>query len=383
MKAIGIMSGTSLDGIDVCLVDIKEIDNSYKYYIDSFGTYPYDVLTLERIKDATSILTSNVQKVCSLNFEVAHAYVKAIESFISEFNVDMSEVEFIAIHGQTIWHNPDQMDGYASSTLQVGEPSVIAYHFNKKVISNFRCMDMAAGGCGAPLIPFIDYLLYKDRGKNIALQNIGGIGNVCYIKKDATIDDVVAFDTGPGNMLIDGAMQKLFNLSYDDGGSYAFKGNVNQEVLDELMKDEYLDMPLPKSTGREKYNEEFLNNVINKVFANGGSSYDVISTLTAYTAYTIVDQYKKFLGDIDLVFISGGGCHNKYISNVILDELSKTNMQVKIVIENTADAFEAFGFAILGHMTLLNKPSNVPSVTGASRCVVLGNITNPPYEVKK
>ena len=267
------------------------------------------------------------------------------------------------------------MDGYFSSTLQIGEPAVIAYAFNKKVISNFRTMDMAAGGSGAPLIPFVNYQLYKNQNKNIAFQNIGGIGNVCYLKKNSSPDDVIAFDTGPGNMLIDGAMQKLYHLDYDAFGNIAKKGKMITEVLDEMLEDSYLYMPYPKSTGREKYNDQYLDDLISKIKKYTPKNEDVIATITAYTAYTIIKEYQLFLPDIDEIILSGGGAHNKF-----LVDLLRQNLTAKIIISDQIDAYEAFGFAILGHMTILNQASNLPSVTGAKKAVILGNITNPPCE---
>ena len=374
MLAIGIMSGTSLDGIDVCVVDINKKEE-YEYAIKAFESFPYKEEIVNKIKEVSNLKTSNVQKICSLNVEISYEYVEAIKKCLSLYNIKIKDIEFIAMHGQTIWHNPDNMDGYSSSTLQIGDPSVIAYEFNKKVISNFRMMDMAAGGCGAPLIPFVDYLLYNSKEKSIAMQNIGGIGNVCYMKKGTSINEIVAFDTGPGNMMIDEATLILFNKPFDESGNIAKSGTINKEVLDELLNDEYIKKPYPKSTGREKYNTAFVNNVINKILSSGGKKEDVISTLTAFTAYSIIYAYDNFLGDIDQVIVSGGGSHNEYMMNIL-----KEKYHEKIIIENRTDAFEAFGFAILGHMTLLNKPSNVPVVTNASRQVVLGNITNPPYE---
>ena len=362
MKAIGIMSGTSLDGIDICLVNIHQIKKDYTYEIEQFKSYKYRLSLINKIKEASKNDTSTVQKICSLNYEVAYAYVEAIQ-------------QFIAMHGQTIWHNPNHMDGYFSSTLQIGEPAVIAYAFNKKVISNFRTMDMAAGGSGAPLIPFVNYQLYKNQNKNIAFQNIGGIGNVCYLKKNSSPDDVIAFDTGPGNMLIDGAMQKLYHLDYDAFGNIAKKGKMITEVLDEMLEDSYLYMPYPKSTGREKYNDQYLDDLISKIKKYTPKNEDVIATITAYTAYTIIKEYQLFLPDIDEIILSGGGAHNKF-----LVDLLRQNLTAKIIISDQIDAYEAFGFAILGHMTILNQASNLPSVTGAKKAVILGNITNPPCE---
>ena len=375
MKAIGIMSGTSLDGIDICLVNIHQIKKDYTYEIEQFKSYKYRLSLINKIKEASKNDTSTVQKICSLNYEVAYAYVEAIQQFINDTSCNMVEVDFIAMHGQTIWHNPNHMDGYFSSTLQIGEPAVIAYAFNKKVISNFRTMDMAAGGSGAPLIPFVNYQLYKNQNKNIAFQNIGGIGNVCYLKKNSSPDDVIAFDTGPGNMLIDGAMQKLYHLDYDAFGNIAKKGKMITEVLDEMLEDSYLYMPYPKSTGREKYNDQYLDDLISKIKKYTLKNEDVIATITAYTAYTIIKEYQLFLPDIDEIILSGGGAHNKF-----LVDLLRQNLTAKIIISDQIDAYEAFGFAILGHMTILNQASNLPSVTGAKKAVILGNITNPPCE---
>ena len=375
MKAIGIMSGTSLDGIDICLVNIHQIKKDYTYEIEQFKSYKYRLSLINKIKEASKNDTSTVQKICSLNYEVAYAYVEAIQQFINDTSCNMVEVDFIAMHGQTIWHNPNHMDGYFSSTLQIGEPAVIAYAFNKKVISNFRTMDMAAGGSGAPLIPFVNYQLYKNQNKNIAFQNIGGIGNVCYLKKNSSPDDVIAFDTGPGNMLIDGAMQKLYHLDYDAFGNIAKKGKMITEVLDEMLEDSYLYMPYPKSTGREKYNDQYLDDLISKIKKYTPKNEDVIATITAYTAYTIIKEYQLFLPDIDEIILSGGGAHNKF-----LVDLLRQNLTAKIIISDQIDAYEAFGFAILGHMTILNEASNLPSVTGAKKAVILGNITNPPCE---
>lgn len=375
MKAIGIMSGTSLDGIDICLVNIHQIKKDYTYEIEQFKSYKYRLSLINKIKEASKNDTSTVQKICSLNYEVAYAYVEAIQQFINDTSCNMVEVDFIAMHGQTIWHNPNHMDGYFSSTLQIGEPAVIAYAFNKKVISNFRTMDMAAGGSGAPLIPFVNYQLYKNQNKNIAFQNIGGIGNVCYLKKNSSPDDVIAFDTGPGNMLIDGAMQKLYHLDYDAFGNIAKKGKMITEVLDEMLEDSYLYMPYPKSTGREKYNDQYLDDLISKIKKYTPKNEDVIATITAYTAYTIIKEYQLFLPDIDEIILSGGGAHNKF-----LVDLLRQNLTAKTIISDQIDAYEAFGFAILGHMTILNQASNLPSVTGAKKAVILGNITNPPCE---
>jgi anhydro-N-acetylmuramic acid kinase len=353
MLAIGIMSGTSLDGVDACLVDIKKSKKN-KFSIVHFSYVPYDKELKTRLLNISSNKSINIQLVCSINVELGKAYVKAVKKLLKDAKVNAKDIEFIAMHGQTVWHNPDMKDNFESSTLQLGDPSVLAAAFGCKVISNFRTMDMACGGSGAPLVPFANYVLYSSKKENIALQNIGGISNVTYLKKNGTLKDVVAFDTGPGNMMIDEATLILFNKPFDESGNIAKSGTINKEVLDELLNDEYIKKPYPKSTGREKYNTEFVNNVINKILSSGGKKEDVISTLTAFTAYSIIYAYDNFLDDIDQVIISGGGSHNEYMMNIL-----KEKYHEKVIIENRTDAFEAFGFAILGHMTLLNKPSKI------------------------
>lgn len=376
MLAIGLMSGTSLDGVDACLVDIKK-GRKPKFTIKHFVYSRYSNDFKEKILDISTNKNITIQKVCSMNVEVSKKYIKAINTLLQEANVSHKDIEFISMHGQTVWHNPDSLDGYESSTLQLGDPSIIANYFKVKVISNFRMMDMAAGGSGAPLVPFANYLLYSNKNESIALQNIGGISNVTYLKKNGKPEDIIAFDTGVGNMLIDGAMKRLFNKNFDDCGTKAKKGKVIQKVLDDLMKDPYLFQDLPKSTGREHYNSAYLSEIIIKVKSMGGSDEDVIATLAAFTADSIVFEYNKFLPSIDKVIISGGGAFNTFIVERI-----KHKLPCKVEIDSNVESLEALSFAILGYATLMGIPSNVPSVTGASESVVLGSITNPKIMVK-
>lgn len=372
MLAIGLMSGTSLDGVDISLVEItKNENNEYNYEEIENSFYPYHNDLKNRIIEASRLDTSNVQKICSLNVELGYVYTKAINEFISKKEIQINDIAFIAMHGQTVWHNPNQMDNYYSSTLQIGDPSIIAYNLNIEVISNFRMMDMASNGCGAPLVPFVNYLLNKSDSQNIAFQNIGGIGNVTYIPKNATSKDIIAFDTGPGNLLIDQAMQILYNLPYDDGGKIAKRGKVNNEVLKQLMEDEYIKKTFPKSTGREKYSHVYVSKIIEMMKSN--IKEDIIATITAYTADSIIYAANRFYPDLDVLILSGGGAYNDFIV-----ERLKNNMNCKIKTYKKSDSYEAFCFAVMGHRTYLNLPSNLPCVTGASEEVILGNITYPP-----
>lgn len=371
MLVIGLMSGTSLDGVDVSLVEIKQ-NNSKFHYLEVASLFiPYEDDLKQRILECSDLKRSNVQKICSLNFELGHIYKDAVNKMLELKKLTSDDIEFIAMHGQTIWHNPEEMDGYFSSTLQIGEPSILAYHFNTMVISNFRVMDMAAGGNGAPLVPFVNYLLHKSDDKNVAFQNIGGIGNVTYIPKGANSNDIVAFDTGPGNMLIDQAMKILYNKSYDNMGETALSGVVNESIINELMKDPYLDLPYPKSTGREKYNSDFVNNIIYKM--KDEPKENIISTITAYTADSILYGYNKFCKDVDEIVVSGGGAYNLFILKRMKE---KTNAVIRVYEQS--DSYEAYCFAILGHQTYMHESSNLTCVTNAKENVILGNVTYPP-----
>lgn len=370
MLAIGLMSGTSLDGVDVALVDLSE-----GYQLKAFITYPYSDDFKARLRRNLFNDTSTVQELCSLNFELGYIFVEGIKQLLRDTRVDLKEISFIASHGQTFWHNPNQMDGFCSSTLQLGEPSVIAYAFNKTVVSNFRVMDMVAKGSGAPLIPFSEYIIFKSEDQNIALQNIGGIGNVTYLKKKAKLEEIIAFDTGPGNMLIDGAMKFLFKAEYDHNGETAQKGQIIEPLLEELLSDEYFKQSPPKTTGREKYNDVFINKVIEK--ASGYSNYDIIATLTAFTASSIVKGCLDFLPPIDLMIVGGGGGYNMQLMKLI-KEYAPFRVITQEEYGYRSDAKEAIGFVVLGDMTLKHLPSNVPSATGAECPVILGNITPPP-----
>lgn len=371
MLAIGLMSGTSLDGVDACLVEIRKFKKK-KFLIKHFTYIPYPAELKAKLFKIASNHKCNIQTICSLNVELSKQYVKACHKLLADSKVKAKSISFIAMHGQTVWHNPDSLNNYESSTLQLGDPSLLAYEFNCKVISNFRMMDMAAGGCGAPLVPFANYVLYASKTKSIALQNIGGIANVTFLNKNGNVDDIIAFDTGPGNILIDAAMKRLFDKDYDDCGKIASSGKIINQVLDDLLSDSYLHLPLPKSTGREKYNDAFLSEVIVKIKGLGGSDNDVITTLAAYTADSIYLSYQKFLPKIDLVIISGGGTMNKYI----MERLSQ-KLPCPVEIEGNYESLEAFSFAILGYYNLKQIPTNVPSVTGAKKRVILGNVTNP------
>ncbi len=379
LYAVGLMSGTSLDGVDAALVKITNKKHQTFEMLD-FVSVPYPEDLKQKVLKNSIPSTSNIQEICSLNVELSNKYVDAVKKVLEKAHFDVDKLDFIANHGQTVWHNPNEMDGLASSTLQLGDASTISRAFNKLVIYDFRTLDMAYGGSGAPLIPMSEFLIFRNMEKSRILLNIGGIGNITYLKKKCEIDDVLAFDTGPGNMLIDGACVKLFNKPYDENGEIGKSGIVNEEIVDELMMDDYFKQIPPKSTGREKYNNSFLDTVIEKARLKNMNNADIVSTLSAFTAHSIINQIETHVSEFNdgELVVSGGGANNPYLLELLRKyKTKKYQIITGYDLGYNADAKEAVGFVVLGYLRIMNKASNVISVTGATREVSLGSMVLP------
>ncbi|MBR5136167.1 MAG: anhydro-N-acetylmuramic acid kinase [Rikenellaceae bacterium] len=377
--AIGIMSGTSLDGVDAALVKIEGRGVATQVELIGFTTTEIPESLKAEIKRAVKPTTGTVDLLCSLNFKLGYLFADAAKAVCRESGFPIEKVDFIASHGQTVWHIPKPNGEFARSTLQIGEPAVIAYETGVKVISNFRTMDVAAGGEGAPLVPYSEFVLYASPDENVALQNNGGIGNVTVLPSTGNMADVYAFDTGPGNMIIDEVMQRLYGRPYDEGGKIAASGKVNTEMLDELMSHPYISMPLPKSTGREMFGEQYTIAMLER----WGSlpAADLVATATAFTARTIAEAYRRFVipkWPIGRTVLGGGGAHNATLRRMLAEELPGVKVMTQDEIGLSSDAKEAIAFAIMGNETMYGYPSNVCSATSASRPVILGNITPAP-----
>lgn len=370
MIAIGLMSGTSLDGVDASLVKIED----EKFSLIKFVTLSYSNEFKNRIMRNLCDETAKLSEICSLNFELGDKFVEAIDLLLKGTNYDYSDIDFIASHGQTIWHNPHQKGDLVPSTMQIGEPAIIANRTGIKTISNFRTADIAVGGEGAPLVPMSEYMLFRNDEKNIILQNIGGVSNLTYLKKGGTIDDVVAFDCGPGNIMIDYFTNKYFNMPYDQDGAIALRGNVIKEIFDELIKDEFVLKTPPKSTGREQYSRFYMEEIAYKYRFSEYRKEDIIATITEFTVYGICYNYLNYIKDFDEVIVSGGGSHNKYIIKRMKEVLQK-NVFTQEDIGFNSDAKEATAFVVLGYLTIKGKTGNVCSATGAKRGAILGCIT--------
>lgn len=379
MFSVGLMSGTSLDGIDAALVEIQGHGKDTKVNLIGFETLSIPDNIKKEIKKACLEGESSVDLICSLNFKMGYLFANAVKKVCEYNNFPLEKLDYIASHGQTIYHIPKDNGILKKSTFQIGEAAVIAYETNTKVVSNFRVMDMAADGEGAPLVPYSEYILYGGNGESVALQNIGGIGNVTFIPGNGREEEIFAFDTGPGNMIIDEACQRLFDKPYDANGEIAAKGSINNEMLQDLMKHDYINKVPPKTTGREVFGEEYTKDILEKY--KYVKKEDFLATVTMFTAKTISENYKRFIlskYSLDKIIIGGGGAHNKTLLKFISNELEGIKVCTQDEIGFSSDAKEAVAFVILGNETLHGAASNVISATGAKKRVILGNITPKP-----
>lgn len=380
MYGIGIMSGTSLDGVDTVLVKINGYGHQTQIKVIAYHEYPLNNDIVKKIKKACLEDQSSCDLICSLNFELGKIFSQAVQELLKKANFPKEQLDYIASHGQTIYHIPCHKNDLIPSTLQIGEPAILAYELETQVISNFRVMDMAAGGQGAPLVPYSEYVLYAKKGKNIALQNIGGIGNVTFLNGSLNIDDIFAFDTGPGNMMINEACWILFHKTYDNHGEIAKTGHIIPALLEELMAHPYFLKIPPKSTGREDFGENFVKNILKRYALS--PKEDIITTFTMFTAKSIAFHYHRDIlssYSLDQIIIGGGGSHNDTLIQFIKQELSPIPVYTQDELGFSSDAKEAIAFAILGNETLHQHYSNVRSSTGAKRNVILGQITPKPF----
>lgn len=378
MLAVGLMSGTSLDGVDTVLCEISGQDESTKVKQLYFKTYDIPESLRTKIRKCCSRELIPVDLICSLNFELGYLFADAVKSLCKDANVKLEDLSFIASHGQTIFHIPKAYDDYVPSTLQIGEAAIIANECKTKVISNFRVMDMAVGGEGAPLVPYSETLLYSEENQAVALQNIGGIGNVTVLPKKGDTKKVIAFDTGPGNMMIDEAVRTFYGKKYDTDGYYARQGNLIPSLAAELKNHPYFNLEIPKTTGREMFGEHFTKSILEKY--HSCEPNDLIHTFTWFTAYSIAYHYKKYLISeygLKKCIIGGGGAYNSYLLELIKNEMPEVTVMTQEEHGFSSEAKEALAFVILGNQTYHRRPSNVPSATGAKKSVILGQITYP------
>jgi len=376
MRIAGLMSGTSADGVDVAIIDIA----SNKVNVLAFDTFRYPAALRRRILEFCDQKSASLEDICHYNFAIGEVFAESFLKLCRKSKINSATVDLIGSHGQTIYHNPKgkRFAGrMVRSTLQIGEPSVIAQRSGITTVADFRPRDMAANGQGAPLVPYADYFLFCDKRRNRAIQNIGGIANVTWLSAGGKSSDIIAFDTGPGNMIMDRVISLITSgkQNFDRNGKLASKGEVDKAMLSDLLRHRFLNRRPPKSTGREVFGTQYCDELYHKAIGRHISSEDIMATVTAFTAVSIARAYRKFLPQIpDEVILCGGGVANKTLVKMLGQNLSETKVMLTDNFGISCDAKEAVSFAILAHATIKGLPGNIPSATGAGQSLILGKV---------
>jgi anhydro-N-acetylmuramic acid kinase len=374
-RVVGLMSGTSVDGIDAALVEIEGAGPGAGVHLLAFRTYPFAPDLRDRIHSAFG--PGSTREVCELNFLLGEAFAQAVLRVIAEAGLEPREVDLVGSPGQTVYHIPKSAAG-VNSTLQVGEAAVIAERTGLPVVCDFRTRDIAAGGEGAPLVPYADFVLFSQSGRVRALQNIGGIANVTVLP--GTLEEVFAFDTGPGNMVIDHIARAVVadDSACDRDGMLSALGKPDEALLARLLEHPYLKLPPPKSTGREMFGRAYSEDLVRSHDPLG--LLDLLATAVRFTADSIWRAYCDFVFPrykVDEVIVSGGGVHNKTLMARLRALFAPVPVLTLEDLGLSSDAKEAVAFAILANETIAGNAGNVPSATGALRPVVLGKIVPP------
>ena len=381
--AVGLISGTSMDGVDAALVRLAGSPDHPRVRLLAALTVPYPPRLRRRLLEVAGGGSTSAGEISRLNFLLGEVFAAAALQVCRRARVAPARLAVIGSHGQTVFHHgkPSVPRGQRpGATLQIAEPAVIAERTGVRVVADFRTADIAAGGEGAPLVAVVDYLLLKDRQKGTVVLNLGGIANVTVIPAGASPQGVLGFDTGPGNMVIDALVRHASEgrESYDTEGRLAAKGQVLEPLLAELVRFPFFHRRPPKSAGREQFGERFVNRYF--LSRRGTRFKDLLCTATELTARTIADALRNFVlsrAAIHRLIMSGGGAHNRLLVRRLKELLPELEIQLSDAYGLPMDAKEAIAFALLADRTLRGLPGNLPSVTGARRRVVLGKIARP------
>ena len=402
MIVAGVMSGTSADGINVALVRISESDGPgsrsgsvvagrsrgwgrprHTIKLVGHAEYSYPRKVRAAVLAAMNAASARVADLARLDFVLGELYADAVVATELQFRV---KVDLVGCHGQTLYHQGEVqhfLGKKIAATWQTGEAAVIAARVGAPVVSDFRPADMAAGGKGAPLVPYLDYLMFRDAKAGRIAQNIGGIANLTAIPAGARAKDVIAFDTGPGNMVIDAVTEALFGRPFDRGGRIAASGKVIEPILRRMLANKFLQRKPPKTAGREEFGREFVRQFLDA--CGKARKQDVVATATALTARSVADAVQRFVvpkrsrvpHSFREMILSGGGSRNDTLTAILAECLSPLGIQVRFSDEFglPSEAKEAVAFAVLAYETWNRRPSNVPSATGARRAAILGKIS--------
>lgn len=400
LRILGMMSGTSVDSIDAALCEVSlGADGRLKATLAGFYEHPIPDRLRKRIFRLFQDGPHSLSLACSLNFEIGEAFAEAALAFFSRERISPASVDAIASHGQTAYHvaphmaRPAESDNdsdpddvrLTASTLQIGESAVIAERTRVRVVSDFRKADMAVGGNGAPLVPFADWHLFSRPDRGVVVHNLGGIANLTLLPASGRMDEVIAFDTGPGNMIIDALVSRFCpGERYDADGRHGRRGAVLRDLLDRWMAIPYITAPAPKSTGRELFGAQFAERAADE--CSGAAPDDLIATATEFTALSFARNLADHVlprGPLAEILLAGGGAQNAFlverITHAVRELPGGAGISVRLLDETgfPSKARECIAFALLGYARLQGIPGNVPSATGASRPVLLGKLTDP------
>ena len=385
---VGLMSGTSVDGIDAALVEITGHGEAATVKLLAFDSYPFPPELRARVFRLFNPREARVDAICQLDFLLGEVFAAAVERLLRDHNIDCDDVDIVASAGQTIWHDPEPVVVTESvdwidhpivtrSTFAIGQSAVIAERTGITTVGDLRVRDVAAGGQGAPLIAYADWVLLRDAKLGRCVQNIGGIGNVTYLPPNAKSEEVVAFDTGPGNMVIDALAEVATEgtVKYDRGGELGAKGRVDESLLEAWLDDPYFRRRPPKTTGREHFGVQFARRILTE--SQGVPIEDLIATATALTAESIARAYRDFIaprGPIDEVIVGGGGAHNPTLMGMLRERLDGARLISHEDLGIDSNAKEAIALAIIGNDAVAGLNTNIPGATGG-RPTVLGKIS--------
>ena len=393
MVVAGVMSGTSADGVDVALVRIapgRTATDPPRLKVLGHESFPYAPSIRKEVlqaMDSGDPKQTTVAEIARLSWRLGAVYADAVQQTMERIG---RRASLIGVHGQTIYHQAaaeQYLGAPMRATWQLGEIAVVAEKMRMPVVSDFRPADLAAGGQGAPLVPMLDFCMFRSATKNRVLLNLGGIANLTAIPAGAALDRVLAFDTGPASMAIDALMQKLYHKPYDRGGVTAARGRVLNPIVEELLRDKYFSAAPPKSCGREQFGAAFAERMHSLCVAGGGRKADVIATATEFTMRSVVEGYRRFcwphlgqhapLARATEVIVAGGGARNTFLIERLREQLAHLGVALRLADEMgvAAEAKEAVAFALLAWLRWHGLPGNVPSATGASRAVLLGKVT--------
>jgi anhydro-N-acetylmuramic acid kinase len=379
----GIMTGTSVDAIDIAIARIHGGGTATRLELLHFSETLFTEELQNRIFANSEVASSNVNDICLLHTGLAHVYAAAVKNSCQTLGIEVGDLDLIGMHGQTIRHLPGAIDigGFEiRSTLQIGSGSTLATLLQLPVVYDFRAGDMALGGQGAPLVPYVDYLLLHSDEEHRVFLNIGGVANVTIMPRGGTSDEVIAFDTGPGNILVDALMRKYHGREYDEDGQVARAGTVNPDLLSWLLQHPYYRVQPPKSCGRELFGEDYLHDFLNLARdLSVASTEDIIATAAETTVRSISTQLAPFVHDWNHfhLLVSGGGARNRYFTSGLHHAFAHARAETTAEVGIDPDAKEALAFAVLANEWLMGNPANLPSVTGAKRRALLGVFALP------